>query len=66
MKFYAVAIGRITGIFETWDETKAQVNGYSGARHKSFKSRKEAQEFIYRHKNESDPDWMPPPPKPVV
>ncbi|RMJ14904.1 hypothetical protein CDV36_005434 [Fusarium kuroshium] len=55
MKYYAVAIGRITGVFETWDETKSQVNGYSGARHKSFKSREEAQEFVNQHKIESDP-----------
>ncbi|RSL62831.1 hypothetical protein CEP53_004607 [Fusarium sp. AF-6] len=55
MKYYAVAIGRTTGVFETWDETKSQVNGYSGARHKSFKSREEAQEFVNQHKIESDP-----------
>ncbi|KAM6538008.1 hypothetical protein FALCPG4_003896 [Fusarium falciforme] len=55
MKFYAVAIGRTTGVFATWDETKPQVNGYSGAKHKSFKSREEAQEFVDQHKIESDP-----------
>ncbi|KAJ4313858.1 hypothetical protein N0V84_009213 [Fusarium piperis] len=55
MKFYAVAIGRTTGVFETWEETKSQVNGYSGARHKSFKSREDAQEFVDQYEIESDP-----------
>ncbi|UPK98820.1 hypothetical protein LCI18_009755 [Fusarium solani-melongenae] len=55
MKYYAVAIGRTTGVFVTWDETKPQVNGYSGAIHKSFKSREEAQEFVDQHKIENDP-----------
>ncbi|KAL2675690.1 hypothetical protein Neosp_011880 [[Neocosmospora] mangrovei] len=55
MKFYAVAIGRTTGVFATWDETKPQVSGYSGAIHKSFKSREEAQEFVDQHKKESEP-----------
>jgi hypothetical protein len=36
-------------------ETKPQVHGYSGAIHKSFKSREEAQEFVDQHKIESDP-----------
>ncbi|EEU48989.1 uncharacterized protein NECHADRAFT_75702 [Fusarium vanettenii 77-13-4] len=59
MKFYAVAVGRITGVFTTWDETKPQVNGYSGAIHKSFKSREKAQEFLYQHKDESNPFLRP-------
>ena len=39
MKFYAVKQGRKTGIFTSWDEAKAQVDGYSGAVYKSFKLR---------------------------
>ena len=27
-KYYAVKVGRTTGIFETWDQCKASVNGY--------------------------------------
>ncbi|MBQ2004700.1 MAG: RNase H1/viroplasmin domain-containing protein, partial [Peptococcaceae bacterium] len=30
-KYYAVKVGRETGIFTTWDACKAQVQGYSGA-----------------------------------
>ena len=36
MKYYAVKKGRKTGIFTTWDDCKAQVNGYKGAVYKSF------------------------------
>ncbi|KAL7569022.1 hypothetical protein ACA910_021305 [Epithemia clementina (nom. ined.)] len=46
MKFYAVAVGRQTGVFETWDQCQAQVNGFSGAKFKSFQTREEAQSFV--------------------
>lgn len=46
MKYYAVAKGRKTGIFTTWDECKAQVIGFSGAKFKSFQTREEAEKFI--------------------
>lgn len=35
-KFYVVWHGRKTGIYNTWDECKTQVDGISGARFKSF------------------------------
>lgn len=37
-KFYVVWKGRRTGIFKTWDQCAAQVNGYPGAQYKSFDS----------------------------
>ena len=45
-KFYAVKEGRNIGIFESWIDGKKQVDGYSGAKYKSFKSRKEAMEYL--------------------
>jgi ribonuclease HI len=45
-KFYAVVKGCIPGIYTTWDETKTQVDGYPGAVYKSFKTEKEAEEFM--------------------
>lgn len=45
-KFYAVAKGRKVGIFETWDECKAQVDGFPGSRFKGFKTQSEAMGFI--------------------
>lgn len=45
-KFYAVRIGKVPGIYNTWDECKAQVEGFSGASYKSFKTLDEAERFI--------------------
>jgi len=45
-KYYAVRHGRQPGIYATWDECKAQVQGFTGARYKSFPNREQAQEFI--------------------
>lgn len=45
-KFYAVRNGRMIGIFETWDECKKQVDGYSGAEYKSFGTRDEAVAYM--------------------
>ena len=36
MPVYAVARGRKTGVFNTWEECKAQVDGFSNARFKKF------------------------------
>jgi ribonuclease HI len=42
-KFYVVWVGAKTGIFATWDECKAQVHGFEGAKYKSYESLAEAQ-----------------------
>ncbi len=44
-KFYAVKKGKKPGIYKSWDECKAQVDGYSGAVYKSFKILSEAEGF---------------------
>jgi len=41
-KYYVVWKGRKTGIFNTWDEASAQVNGFNGAEYRAFESRAEA------------------------
>ena len=45
-KFYAVKNGRKNGIYRNWDECKAQINGFSGAVYKSFKTEAEAVEYM--------------------
>lgn len=45
-KYYAVRNGRHIGIFETWDECRAEVNGFSGAEYKSFTSYSDAVSYI--------------------
>ena len=53
-KWYAVAKGRVPGIYTTWDECKAQVAGFSGAIFKSFKTRTCAETFMSSNGNLSE------------
>lgn len=49
MKVYAVAKGKTTGIFNTWEECQESVKGISGAIYKSFKgeyARTDAENFL--------------------
>lgn len=41
-KFYVVWTGRESGIYSSWDECKKQVDGFDGAKFKSFKTEAEA------------------------
>ncbi len=41
-KYYVVWVGRDTGIFRTWEECRANVEGYKGAKYKAFDSEAEA------------------------
>lgn len=45
-KFYAVRNGKQIGIFNTWDECKKQVMGYSGAEYKSFLTLDDANAYL--------------------
>ena len=45
-KFYAVRKGRTSGIYESWDEAKAQVDGFKGAEFKGIMTREEAESFM--------------------
>ncbi|MGN0342831.1 MAG: viroplasmin family protein [Roseburia sp.] len=45
-KYYAVKVGKTPGIYRSWDECKAMVDGFSGAKYKSFASLKEAEAFL--------------------
>jgi ribonuclease HI len=48
-KFYAVAVGRQTGVFRTWNECKNQVHQYSGAKFKSFSTLSEANTYLLQN-----------------
>ena len=45
-KYYAVRNGYHIGIYETWEECKREVDGFSGAEFKSFTDRLSAEEFL--------------------
>lgn len=54
-KFYAVRNGKNIGIYNTWEECKEQVNGFSNAEYKSFKTLKEAIDYMgYKKINKFD------------
>ncbi len=46
-KYYVIWEGHEPGIYDNWPEAKRQVNGYEGARYKSFKSKEEADDAYY-------------------
>ena len=48
VKYYAVKKGFKTGIFNSWNECKQVVNGYSGAIYKSFEDIEEAKSFLQK------------------
>ena len=51
MSFYAVAKGKLTGIFNTWSECKSNTDGYKGAVFKKFSTKEEAEAFIVYNTN---------------
>ena len=53
MKVYAVRKGRQTGLFETWNECRAQVSGFPGAEYKSFQSYEEVENYLSPEKKSS-------------
>ena len=44
--YYAVKKGFKTGIFEEWKDVSAAINGFSGAEHKKFKTKEEAEAYL--------------------
>jgi len=46
MKYYAVRVGRRTGIFHSWDECRRQTEGFSKSVFKSFPTLEEAQRYL--------------------
>jgi hypothetical protein len=49
-QYYAVARGRVPGVYTDWGLAGRQVNGFSGALHKKFSTRNEAQHFVDKYK----------------
>ena len=45
-KFYAVKIGKISGIYESWAECEPLIKGFPGAEYKSFPTRAEAEFYL--------------------
>ena len=47
-KYYAVRVGKVPGIYQTWDECKKNVHGFPAAEYKSFPSEEEAKAYMGR------------------
>jgi len=45
-KFYAVRVGRTTGIFNSWEECQKNITGFKGAQYKSFLNIDEAKSYL--------------------
>ncbi len=45
-KHYVVWTGRVSGIYDSWEECRRQVEGYPAARFRAFPTRKEAEEAL--------------------
>jgi ribonuclease HI len=71
-KFYVVWKGRKSGVFSSWEECAAQVQGYNGAQYKSFLSREAAEQAFRRRytahvgKPVSSGEWLFSPHPPVA
>ena len=52
-KFYAIARGRVPGVYRSWDEASRQVTSYSGAVHKSFGTHAEAARWVEEQRGTS-------------
>ncbi|KAI2503138.1 Reverse transcriptase-like [Fragilaria crotonensis] len=49
-QFYAVAVGRIPGIYTSWDDCKKQTEGFKAAKFKSFATNGEALAFVEQYR----------------
>ncbi|MGZ6346675.1 MAG: ribonuclease H1 domain-containing protein [Anaerolineales bacterium] len=71
-KFYVVWKGRNTGVFSSWKACAAQVQGFPGARYKSFGSRTAAEQAlrgnfsVHEGKPATSGDWLFAPHPPVA
>jgi ATP-dependent DNA helicase PIF1 len=57
LKYYAVAVGHVTGVYGNWDDVQLQVRGYSGAKHKSFRTGPEAKAWLEEYQITSCPTF---------
>jgi ribonuclease HI/viroplasmin and RNaseH domain-containing protein len=50
--YYAVAVGKTPGIYDTWNLTKININGFKGAKYKKFETLEECYNFIKQYNPE--------------
>ncbi len=53
-KFYVVFKGKAPGLYDSWEECKAQIEGFPGAVYRAFQDQDEATEAFRRHDSGED------------
>ena len=53
-KFYAIRVGKVPGIYQTWSQAEEQVKGFSGAEYKSFSTEEEAIRYMSFEESEEN------------
>lgn len=53
-KYYAVAKGHKTGVYNSWEDCKEQVSGYSKNQYKGFRTKSEAEDYIQKHSDSNN------------
>ncbi len=56
--YYAVKIGRKPGIYKTWEECLAHVNGFADAKYRGFSSLEDAEAYL-KHDGDTDKTSLP-------
>lgn len=51
--FYAVAKGKVPGIYTSWSDVQKNINGFKGPLFRKFSSKDEAQTFVNNHTNKT-------------
>ena len=50
-KFYGVQSGRVPGVYTSWPEVLEQIRGWKAPKHRGFKTRHEAEQFVAEGQN---------------
>lgn len=58
-KYYVVFAGRKPGVYDTWEECNKQVNGYSGAVFRSYRTKAEAEKALDTYNSEKGAEKAP-------
>ncbi|QDZ22718.1 ATP-dependent DNA helicase PIF1 [Chloropicon primus] len=59
-KVYAVLRGRKPGVYDTWEEAREQIDGFSGAEFRKFTSVSDAETFLGQDRDHPHPQDHPP------
>jgi Caulimovirus viroplasmin len=58
--YYVVSVGRTTGVFASWNEAQAQVDGFSGNCYKGFRTLPEAEDWLRQRRRDDQNNSLQP------